>query len=192
VKALRVSHRAVRGEEGFARGEIGVRSFATHYGDQVRVQAELSRPAYGFLLAFNADGKEQLCWPADAQTPPDRTDRLQFPASSTDGFNLDDEPRGGVQAFVLVASRQPLPAYGEWRKELALPWERLAATQAVVWRGDGQALDAALPGGEDHRGTVSELKGITPLAEVARRLRAADAVEAVAVIAFPVAPKAGE
>jgi hypothetical protein len=60
----------------------------------------------------------------------------------------------------------------------------------VVWRGDGEHLDPEVPG--DERGPVSELKGIAPLAEVARRLRAADGVEAVAVIAFPVAAKVGE
>jgi hypothetical protein len=82
-----------------------VRSFTTRYGDEVRVSAELSEPAYCFLLALNPNGEAQLCWAAGEQTPPERRQRLQFPAAD-EAFKLDDEPRGGLQAFVLVAARE--------------------------------------------------------------------------------------
>jgi hypothetical protein len=190
VKALRVSHAADQGAVAVARGDIGMRSFATRYGDEVRVTAELSEPASSFLLALNPNGEVQLCWPADDQTPPGKRQRLEFPGAAK-AFRLDDEKRGGLQAFVLVASRRALPAYAAWRAGAPpLPWAYLPAPAGVVWRGDGESLDPVLADGED-RGTVQERKGIAPLAEVAGRLRAADDVEAVAVVAFPVLPKAG-
>jgi hypothetical protein len=189
VRSLRVSHFAIRGETAEPRGDIGVTSFVTRFGDQVRVSAELSEPACFYLLALNPDGKVQLCWPEDERTPPERRPRLDYP-SAGQAFDLNDEPRGGLQAFVLVASRQPLPAHAEWRQGLSpLPWQRLPAA-AAVWRGDGAALEPVLPGG-DHRGTVEGLKGLAPLAETARQLRSAAGVEAVEVLAFPVAPQPG-
>jgi hypothetical protein len=191
VLPLRVEHFASRGEKVEARGDIGVRSYTARYGDQVRVTAELSEPAYFFLLALNADGKVQRCWPADDEMPPPLLKRLDYPVAGK-AFNLDDEERGGMQAFVVVASRQPLPAYAAWRQgRPTLPWQRLPAVPGVVWRGDGERLEPMLAS-DDQRGTVTELKGVEPLAEVARRLHRAEGVEAVEVLAFPTAAKAGQ
>jgi hypothetical protein len=49
-------------------------------------------------------------------------------------------------------------------------------------------VDGAVPG-VGQRGSVSDLKGVGPLAELARQLRNVDGVEAVAWVAFPVKPK---
>lgn len=38
------------------------------------------------------------------------------PTSSKEAFELNDELRGGLQGFVLVASRQSLVGYGVWRQ----------------------------------------------------------------------------
>jgi hypothetical protein len=172
------------------RGDLGRDSFATRFGDQVRVTAELTEPALCYLLALNPDGKEQLCWPDDDRTPPARTERLEYPAGGR-AFNLDDEPRGGLQAFVLVVSRQPLPAYAAWRSLQAGPaWARVPAAEDVVWHGDGEQVGGAAPC-VGQRGTVSDLRGVGPLVEWARQLRSADGVEALAWVAFPVRPKRG-
>jgi hypothetical protein len=188
VASLRVQHFAVRGETADARGEIGTRSFAARFGDQVRVTVEPSEPAYCFLLALNPNGREQLCWPRDEKTPPERVERLEFPEAGF-AFTLDDEEHGGLQAFVVVASRRPLPAYAAWREGgPGLPWERLPVVPGLVWRGDGERLDPVLAG-RDNRGTIGELKGVAPLAEAVRRLRSAEGVEAVSVVAFPVLPR---
>ena len=39
-------------------GVLGRTSFATHEDDDVMVQAELSEPAYSYLIAFRPDGTD--------------------------------------------------------------------------------------------------------------------------------------
>jgi hypothetical protein len=190
VRSLRIQHYANRGRGDEPEGEIGVRSFTTTFGDKVQVSSEFSGPAYCYLVALNPDGRIQLCWPADEQTVPERSERLDFP-DAEHGFDLTDEPRGGLQAFVLVAARQPLPAFAEWRKQIpALSWERLPAHTDVVWQGDGNRLDPVLRR-DNVRGNVSGLADIGPLVKIARQLRAGPGVELVIVRAFPVEPKRG-
>ena len=65
-----------------------------------------------------------------------------------------------MQAFVVVASRQPLSGYVEWAAQRqAIPWRKLPASQ-VVWWSDGQALERMKPGGRD-RGSLIDLGGET-------------------------------
>jgi hypothetical protein len=190
IRALRVSHYAVQGGLAEARGDVGVDSIRLGFGDQVVVRAELSAPASCYLLALNADGQVQLCWPADKKAAPEARQELRFPKSG-DGADLNDEPRGGVQGFVLVAARQPLPPYAEWRQGLPeLAWQRLAVPRPAVWRGDGEELEEVRPGGSERLG-ISELKGIGPLGQTLRQLRQAPGVDAVAGLAFVVGPKVG-
>src|SRR5205823_2155703 len=115
------SFRVLWYEEGIApetgrAEEIGRDRHATRFGDGVSVEVLLSEPAYAYLLAFNPDGSEQRLWPADETIPPQRTAALRFPAQAKDNLLLNDDPAGGVQGFVLVASRQPLPSYRAWRQ----------------------------------------------------------------------------
>ena len=64
-------------------GAIGSTVFAGRYADDdVRVHARLTTPAYCFLIALNPDGKEQLCVPADASTPPTYA-RMRSPSRPT-------------------------------------------------------------------------------------------------------------
>jgi len=96
-----------------------------------------------------------------------------------------------LQAFVLVASRRPLPAYAEWSGQRVLSaWSRLPAGEDVVWVGDGIRFDAVVKGA-GQRGCVGELKGVGPLADLAGQLSRAEGVEALALIAFPVTAKTG-
>jgi serine/threonine protein kinase len=179
VRALRVRHFANLDEPPEPPGYLGEDSFATRLGDLVRVSAELSEPAHAYLLAFNPDGQEQLCLPADPKAPPPRLRRLDYPPRKDHYFTLDDG--AGLQAFVLVASRKPLPAYADWRKRRPpVEWKAQPARRGVVWRGDGQRLEPQL------RGTEKSLPGIAPLAELCRRLRSAPEVEALAAVAFVV------
>ena len=63
------------------RGLIGEQSFAAMLGDQVTIEATLSRPAYAYLIAFNPDGTFVPCFP-DPLFPDERpplTDHLQYP-----------------------------------------------------------------------------------------------------------------
>jgi hypothetical protein len=189
IRGLRISHfGSVKGGID-PRGELGVRSFETRFGDKVRVDAELSEPGFAFLLALNPNGKVQLCLPDDERSPPERRGRLEYPTDAADGFTLDDGP--GLQAFVLAAGRQPLPAYVDWERQVGvLGWKPTAAAAGVVWRGDERRLEPLAR--DDLRGTVKELAGLEPLREACRRLRAAPGVEAVAVVAFAVRPRSDE
>jgi hypothetical protein len=187
VKKLRVIYLEDVGQ-AFHPRELGVDVFAARFRDLVQVRADFSEPAYAFLLAFNPDGKEQLCLPADPGRPPDRGDRLDYPGPGH-AFRLKDGV--GLQAFLVVASRQPLPAYDEWKTgRPAVRWQTLPAKEGAVWRGDGERLEPVTRDG-DKRGDVVALPGVAPLAELCRTLRAAPEVEALAVEAFPVLPEAG-
>jgi hypothetical protein len=181
-----VQHFADRGDTVEPRGDIGVRSFTTRFGDHVRVIAELSDSAFCYLLALNPNGEIQACWPAHG--PPEPTRQIFYPEAGK-VFDLNDEERGGLQAFVLLAARQPLPSFTEWRKQVPnLAWQRLPASAGVVWRGDGAQLDPAC-GPFPERGPVSDLPGVGPLAKLARHLRKAPGIDTVAVCAFAVEPK---
>src|SRR5579871_2244545 len=65
VPKFRVSVIKERARE-YRSYELGTDIFAGQFDDLVQLKAEFSEPAYCFLLAFNPDGKDQLCWPADS------------------------------------------------------------------------------------------------------------------------------
>jgi serine/threonine protein kinase len=169
--------------------ELGSNAFAARFEDRVHLNAEFSEPLYFFLLAFNPDGKEQLCRPSNPRQPPEREDRLDYPAAGAD-FCLNDGV--GLQAFVLLASRQPLPAYDAWKAQRsASVWRTLPARNEVVWRGDGKRLQRVTRGG-DQRGQEVTMPEAALLAELCEQLRQAPGVEALAVAAFAVFPAEGE
>jgi len=167
---------------------LGSEVFAARFNDCVLLKAEFSEPVYCFLLAFNPDGKEQLCWPANPRQPPERQDRLDYPEK--DFFALNDGV--GLQAFVLLTSRQPLPAYEDWKSQRRVPvWRTLPAKAGVVWRGDGRILEPVTRAG-DQRGKVVKLPELALLGELCEQLRQAPGIEALAVQAFAVLPAGGE
>jgi serine/threonine-protein kinase len=185
-------------------GAIGSESFETRYGDRVVIEVELSRPAHCFLIACNFDGKEQLLWPCDEQDrrhpgdpgrPPPSVDRFQYPPQPRPGPDgkpkgsaLDDDKAGGMQAFVVVAARQPLPAYAEWAgRRGALPWRRLPPAP-VVWWSDGETQGRMAPGVGRVRGSVVELEGQPPLLQLCSWAKGQD-VDAVEALTFPVYPR---
>jgi serine/threonine protein kinase len=181
ILAMRIHH--FRGEEAKPLGEMGTTSAGARLDDDVRVVVELSAPAYCYLIAFNPDGTEQLCFPEEDDEKkaralaPARLASLRFP--QTKYFGLDAT---GLQAFVLVASTQRLPPYAQWRSALgAIPWERVEA--AGVWRFDGQEL-VPLP---RERGQVRERGGQPkPLLSLCNFFQSRPEFEAVHVLAFPV------
>jgi tRNA A-37 threonylcarbamoyl transferase component Bud32 len=170
--------------------ELGTGVFAAHFGNDVQLQAEFSEPVYCFLLAFNPDGKEQLCWPANPRQPPVRQNRLDYPEKRWVFFRLNDGV--GLQAFVLLASRQPLPAYDDWKTQRpTVTWETLPAKGGIVWRDDGNGLERVMLG-SDLRGENVEVEGVAVLAKLCKQLRHAPRIEALAVEAFAVLRADGE
>jgi hypothetical protein len=168
--------------------ELGVDAFAARFEDRVHVNAEFSEPLYCFLLAFNPDGKEQLCWPSKSDQRPERQDQLDYPAAGGD-FSLNDGM--GLQAFVLVVSRQPLPSYDEWKAKRPAPvWRALSTKAEEVWRRDGKRLQHFTRKG-DRRGTVVSSPETDLLGELCEPLGHAPGVEALAMTAFVVLPADG-
>jgi hypothetical protein len=207
---LRVLHYERDQKEDVLIGAIGSESFEARYDDQVVLQVELSRPAHCFLIACNIDGKGQLLWPCDERhrlhpgdpgRPPPSVDRFQYPPPSRPGpdgkpgrvkrLALNDDQAGGLQVFVVVAARQPLPAYAEWAgRRGALPWERLPAAQGVWW-SDGATQERLAPGGERVRGKVVEGERPPPLLPLCGWARGHD-VDVVAGLMFPVYRREGK
>jgi serine/threonine protein kinase len=190
--------------------EMGTNYFEQHFNDRVILRVELSQPAHCFLLACNFDGKEQLLWPCDEQDrhnpgdslrPPPLLETFQYPPPPRKGpdgktgrshaFALDDDKAGGMQAFLVVASRNALPSYREWSHQRgAIPWRRLPAT-AGVWRSSGETLDPVTLTGGRTRGHVVALEGQPPLLALCNWARGED-VDAVEGLIFPVYPREGK
>jgi len=192
---LNIEHLAMRGEHAFdPRGKLGERSFAVGPGDDVMVQAELSEPAYAYLIAFRPDGVDDICDPEDPEAPPGKTRQPRYPpAAKTEVvYRLNDG--AGLHAFALVASRTPLPPYREWKKQHGTaPWKKGSESPpGVVWSYDGQWL-APLTAGDPTgtRGKDAQIRGGSPVGNLAEWLRAVPGVDAVAVKAFPVPPAPG-
>jgi hypothetical protein len=184
---------AFRGDDPSADlGLLGRDRDSAQVGDKLHVIVRLSEAAYACLLALNTDGSLQLALPEDQRQPPPRTDRLElYPGS--DDFQLAEG--AGPQAFVVVASSRPLPAFVNWHLDPRndVPWTSQA--WAGVWQFDGERLvpdDSANPGKADGRGTEKtrgkkvHREGPESLARACRTLRERVAAETVAGLAFPV------
>ncbi len=82
VQALDVRHfaRVAMADGKFDQplGLLGKQSFAARQGDSAEVEARLSRPAYGYLIAFRPDGGEEVCYPDDESAAPPLSDRLRY------------------------------------------------------------------------------------------------------------------
>jgi hypothetical protein len=196
ILGLDIQHLAKQGENQFVlRGNLGERSFGVQPDDDVLVQAELSEPAYAYLIAFRPDGIDEICDPDDPAARPPKAQRPRYPpaAKTKVVYRLDNG--SGLQAFALVVSRDPLPPYREWEKAQGPPpWRRgLSSPPGVVWWHDGQwlaALTADDPTGR--RGKDAPIRGDgSVVAELAAWLGARQGIEAVAVKAFPVPPASG-
>jgi tRNA A-37 threonylcarbamoyl transferase component Bud32 len=191
VLRLDVEHFATVGGLEQPRGRIGKKSFATSCDDQVTVTAELSVPAYCYLIAYRPDGTEELTFPEPQQKDeaPPLTDRPNYPSVSV-GVEIGLNEGLGLHAFVLVARSKPLPSYAEWRKQHGeSPWARSNALARVVWRLDGTTLRAHTVEDPDARGAGQEVRGAGALPRVTEWLRQETEAEAVSAVAFAVRPR---
>jgi tRNA A-37 threonylcarbamoyl transferase component Bud32 len=105
-------------------------------GDQIEIAAELSRPAFAYLLAFKADGQIEVCCPENEQQPPTAQTHLRLPLPpSTTRFGLTEG--AGAWVFVVVATDEPLPAFAVWSVRQRLTWQTHPVTSGTVWWHDG-------------------------------------------------------
>jgi hypothetical protein len=162
-------------------GLIGESTEPALFNDDVQVRSRLDAPAYFYLIALNADGKVQLCHPPEETESPSPSDAIVYPRSDY-MFPLNDGV--GLQAFILVVSRQPLPPFAEWKGREGLQWEIVPAEGAGVWSFDGRSFK---PLARQQRGNPRKLPGVPELfknvCEQVAKLQGPDAVRAVT---FPV------
>jgi hypothetical protein len=181
VESLSVELFRVRGDRTKKLGRLGNLSLdAAQLGDWARVTVEMNQPAYCYLIAFNPDGKDQLCYPAQTTVPPDRVRTLTSPQQANHYFPLTDGV--GLQAFVLVASGRLLPDYDEWKAKAGpAPWQAAAAGSAWQYDGHEFALLDSVP-----RGHEIELPAPPAFERLCRYLEDRPGVEAVRALVFPV------
>jgi serine/threonine protein kinase len=180
VEAFAVEH--YRGKLAQLQGTIGVLSHAAQIEDNIKVRYRLSEPVYCYLIALNPDGSVVLCPKDQEDMEPEPTSEVIYPAKADYYFGLTDGT--GLQAFVLFASRTPLPAFTAWPARPELPWKPASAAESV-WRFDGREL-ARL--GDPRRGTERRVPSAAPatLAAVCDYLSHCPGADAVHAIAFPV------
>jgi hypothetical protein len=190
ILALGVRHYRSHGADRFEYlGPIGSDGQSVHVNDDIRVELVLSEPAYAYLLALNTDGSVQLCLPESDDRVPPRAARLECYPDQKDYFTLTEGP--GVQAFLAVVSRRPLPSYRDWGLDpAALHWTHAEA--AGVWRYDGEQFAADLPAGPGPRAGLGGTRGTKtrrvpePFVQACQALRDRPGVDAVGAVAFPV------
>jgi hypothetical protein len=189
IVAMKIEQYRDEGDETKPKGMLGVDSPLAREKDVVRVSARLDRPAYCYVIAFTPDGHDQLYYPPDRDVPPPKSAEIHY--EGDDGY-LPLTNGAGLQAFVVVASNEPLPAYERWRAGLGdVPWQ---PTQADgVWRSGSRGLELAMAGttrsGSPEQGRpVQPSQPPPPLARLHRFLETRPGVAAVGVLAFPVEP----
>jgi serine/threonine protein kinase len=180
IESFEVRH--FRGEEPTqSLGTIGKSPEPVLFDDDVRVHARLNRPAFSYLIALNPDGVVTLCSPGRDSDTPARSDRIDYP-QGIEYFPLTDGI--GIQAFVLVTSREPLPPYARWAGRSGLHWESLKSGGAVVWGYDGHTFEplSSLPR------AVPRERSRPPqtFMDVCTYVAGLTGVDAVQAVAFPV------
>jgi hypothetical protein len=170
-----------RGAKAILLGNIG--SGPVRFDDDLRVQAEFNTLAHCYLIAFNADGKEQTCYPAKDTDIPEPITGMRYPPGATDYFPLNDGI--GLQAFVLLASAAPLPSWQEWRRRHGQAlWGRFQGDEA--WRFDGRRFEQI----GTTRGEVRKRLGPPEILEsLCLFFKDHGGFDAIQVLGFPVQPK---
>jgi hypothetical protein len=166
-------------------------------GDAVQFRAKLSGSAYCYWIAFRPDGREELCFPADAERPPQATDTPSYPPrnetklAQEEIYSLTDGV--GLQAFALIVSEAPLPPYVEWRRELGeSPWRAFGLPKQLHIAHHNGEWEETFPiaGTVTTRGKGDRLQGgASELSRLATWLRG-DRSLLVDVWLIPVLPRA--
>jgi hypothetical protein len=178
-------------QHGERLGRIGESREPILLNDLLKVSIRLSARAYCYLVALNPNGQVQLCLPKASDRPSPSLE-LRYPIREPGQvvpkyFPLNDGT--GLQVFVVLASRRPLPPYAQWTGSDGLKrrWKPVAADEVhAVWRyRDGEVT----PDGSIPRGEPRTRSGPPPFKEICEFLKDRPEVEAIEAIAFPVRPQ---
>jgi serine/threonine protein kinase len=173
-----------RGDPVVALGRVGLSPEAMRFEDDVRVLARLDTPAYCYLIALNPDGRIKLCFPSKDTEAPSRSREIGYPPSPSGYFGLTDGL--GLQVFVLLASREPLPPFVRWDGLAGLPWKPAEGHEASagVWRFDGRWIETVSSGPRGER--EKQFDSPRPFKELCESLRSAPGIDAIEAVAFSV------
>jgi serine/threonine protein kinase len=176
--------------EAVPRGVLGQQSFYPRLGDQVTIEATLSRPSYAYLVAFRPDGVVELCAPEDESQRPTKSDQVRYPAASDSGIVRYGLAEGtGLWMFAVVASDEPLPAYREWVASSPPVWSPQPATAGTVWWYDGEWMNPLTGAVRGTRGKGEQALGTEAfIVQVAQRLQREEEGVTTAAIGFGVGP----
>jgi hypothetical protein len=134
---------------------------------------------------MDPEGRVQLCQPLEESESPRGSEEIGIDESKT--YALTGRP--GLQAFVVAASRKPLPPYEKWQggEGLRRLWKPCDDDRG--WRSDGRHFEVLSVAS---RGELKDRPGPQPPAPfraVCDYLAQSREFEAIAAIAFPVKPK---
>jgi hypothetical protein len=166
-------------------GSIGVSPRPVRVDDEVDVSARFDAIAFGYLIAMDPEGHVQLCQPLEETEPPPGSEEIHIHRSKAYGLT----GRPGLQVFVAVASRKPLPPYEKWRGAEGLRRLWKACDDGHAWRFDGRRFEVL---SAQSRGELKDRPGPEPPAPfraVCDYVAQSPDIEAIAAIAFPVKPK---
>ena len=117
-------------------------------GDQIRLEALLSRPAYVYLVLIDSHGHVQPIHPWTqgdwGSLPAERspTDRLSLPETADQGWRVTAPY--GTETLLLLARDEPLPPELDLQGLLAgLPQQHSGAPGQAIWFADGRPLTKA-------------------------------------------------
>src|SRR5262249_39705449 len=186
ITELRVTNSREKGDKVMPLGDLPWSPWAVHPDDRLAIAADLSVPAYYYLIAFNPKGSEagivQLCQPEatdglDAEAVrPERRTKVRCPKD----FIPDAV---GLQVFVLAASTKPLPPYKKWCDQADPPWAGVKVSGAWRWHFDGRKFTRW----PVDRGRLERKEDVPePLRKLCEFFKGRAEFEAVQVIAFPV------
>jgi hypothetical protein len=133
-----------------SRGVIGQQSFGAAHGDELDVRAQLSRPAYSYVIIFRPDGQDQVLYPQDDTDIPEFTDSPVYPSKRRDERYFLEEG-AGLWIIAMIVSDAPLPSYRQWKAaHVDAPWRPgHPGKSGTVWWDDGQFVRTLEPSGHD-------------------------------------------
>jgi serine/threonine protein kinase len=139
VRRFEIHHHVIKDQKEYVVGLLNASSFSGnfHVGDSLRLWAEFGEPADFYLISLNTSGEEVLRLPSSEWETPATLKEFQFPEIGEAGLPLDKG--AGVQVFVLIASREPLPSFKQWEDRVGqVPWMPTLFTDA--WYFDGSDI----------------------------------------------------
>jgi len=165
--------------------EIGVSSWESRGDDVMWVLARLDAPAYCYLIALDPDGRFRLADPPEETVSPSRRSEIRYTPDSS-ASRRTTYPRGaGMQGWLLVAARNPLPPFADWRPFRLLRWKSVQAEG--VWRFDGRSIERLQPG--NRRVLERMFDSPRPFAQLCASLSNIPDIDAIEAIAYPVRPE---